>query len=91
MKGSAGHLNTGKGVLNGFLLVRMRVVMGTANKEKTRQPVLHRLASGAGRHEPPRCFLYKENHRQCRWYQKALAMPRKNIRAKRGTSLESGR
>ena len=36
-------------------------------------------------------FLYKENHRQCRWYQKALAMPGKNIRAKRGTSLESGR
>jgi hypothetical protein len=35
--------------------------------------------------------LYKENHRQCRWFQKALAMPRKNIRAKRGTSLESGR
>ena len=23
--------------------------------------------------------LYKENHRQCRWYQKALAMHRKNI------------
>ena len=36
-------------------------------------------------------LLYKENHRQCRWFQKALAMPRKNIRAKRGTSLESGR
>ena len=29
-------------------------------------------------------FLYKENHRQCRWFQKALAMPRINIRAKRG-------
>ena len=57
VRSSAGHLNTGKGVLNGFLLVRMRVVMGAANKEKTRQPVLHRLASGAGRHEPPRCFL----------------------------------
>ena len=24
-------------------------------------------------------FLYKENHRQCRWFQKALAMHRKNI------------
>ena len=24
-------------------------------------------------------FLYKENHRQCRWFQKALAMHRKNV------------
>ena len=24
-------------------------------------------------------LLYKENHRQCRWFQKALAMHRKNI------------
>ena len=24
-------------------------------------------------------LLYKKNHRQCRWYQKALAMHRKNI------------
>lgn len=26
-----------------------------------------------------RHFLYNENQRQCRWFQKALAMPRKNI------------
>ena len=26
-----------------------------------------------------RLLLYKENHRQCRWFQKALAMHRKNI------------
>ena len=26
-----------------------------------------------------RVFLYKENHRQCRWFQKALAMHRKNV------------
>ena len=24
-------------------------------------------------------FLYTENHRQCRWFQKALAMHRKNV------------
>ena len=28
---------------------------------------------------PALAFLYKENHRQCRWFQKALAMHRKNI------------
>jgi hypothetical protein len=27
----------------------------------------------------PMVVLYKENHRQCRWFQKALAMHRKNI------------
>ena len=26
-------------------------------KKQARQPVKHRLASGAGRHEPPRCFF----------------------------------
>ena len=26
-----------------------------------------------------RILLYKENHRQCRWFQKALAMHRKNV------------
>ena len=44
-------------VMGLFLLVRMWVLMGTANKEKTRQPALHRLAGGAGRPMPPRCFL----------------------------------
>ena len=29
--------------------------------------------------EQRRFFLYKENHRQCRWFQKALAMHRKNV------------
>ena len=42
-----------------FLLVCMQVLMGTANKEKTRQPVLHRLTSKAGRHRPPRWFFYR--------------------------------
>ena len=36
-------------------------------------------------------LLYKENHRQCRWFQRALAIPIKNTRATRATSLESGR
>ena len=44
-------------VMGLFLLVCMQVLMGPANKEKTRQPVLHRLTSGAGRHEPPRCYF----------------------------------
>ena len=44
-------------VMGLFLLVCMRVVIGTANKEKARQPALHRLASGAGRPMPPRCFF----------------------------------
>ena len=44
-------------VMGLFMLVRMRMVMGTANNEKTRQPVLHRLTSGAGRPMPPRCFF----------------------------------
>ena len=29
--------------------------------------------------EAARVLLYKENHRQCRWFQKALAMHRKNV------------
>ena len=39
-----------------FLLVRMLVVVGTADK-KTRQPMLHGLTRCAGRYEPPRWFF----------------------------------
>ena len=41
--------------------------------------------------EPPGGLFVKENHRPCRWFQKALAMPRKNIRAKRGNSKKRRR
>ena len=33
----------------------------------------------AGAAQAAAALLYKENHRQCRWFQKALAMHRKNI------------
>ena len=42
------------------------------NQPKHEVPVNHRLMAC-------RDLLYKENHRQCRWFQKALAMHRKNI------------
>ena len=32
-------------------------------------------------------LLHQENHQQCWWFQKALAMPRLFIRAKRGTGI----
>ena len=33
----------------------------------------------AGAAQAAAALLYKENHRQCRWFQKALAMHRKNV------------
>lgn len=36
-----------------------------------------RIDLGLASHEPvPDFLLYKENHQQCWWFQKALAMPR---------------
>ena len=66
-----------------------KFVLGFLGKQFLRLRIMAQNIEGAI--SPLDAFLYKENHRQCRWFQRALAMPRKNIRAKRGTSLESGR
>jgi len=45
----------------------------------------HGGVRGRGYAAPP-TRLGKENHQPGWWFQKALALPRKNIRAKRGTT-----